>query len=52
MDDTAVSPSLVLRKSLLLFQDEDARLGMLFAYSHRRRQSYDPASDDYVLMHG
>lgn len=51
MDDTAVSASLVLRKILLLFQDEDTRLGILFAYIHRRRQSYDPASDDYALMH-
>jgi hypothetical protein len=32
MDDTAVSDSLVLRKILLLFQDEDARPGMLIAH--------------------
>jgi hypothetical protein len=37
MDDTAVSASLVLRKILLLFQDEEARLGMLIAHGHSRR---------------
>ncbi len=51
MDDTAVSASLVLRKILLLFQDEDARLGMLIAHGHSRRQSHDSTSDDYMLMH-
>ncbi len=40
------------RNIRLLFQDEDPRLEMLFGYIHRRRQSYDPDSDDYVLMHG
>jgi hypothetical protein len=31
MDDTAVSASLVLRKILLLFQDEDAPRGIFIA---------------------
>jgi hypothetical protein len=52
MDDTAVSASLVLRNILLLFQHKDPGLGILFAHSHRRRQSYDSASDDYIIMHG
>src|SRR5215470_20394800 len=52
MDDTAVSASLVLRNPLLLFQDEDPRLGILFAHSHSRRQPYDSASDYYVVVHG
>jgi len=52
MDDTAVSASLVLRKILLLFQDEDARPGMLIAYGHSRRQSDDSTSNDHVVVHG
>jgi hypothetical protein len=52
MDDTAVSASLVLRNILLLFQDDDPCLGILFAHSHSRRQSDDSPSDDYILMHG
>jgi hypothetical protein len=51
MDDTAVSATLVLRKILLLFQDEDARPGMLVAHSHGRRQSHDSTSDDYIVVH-
>jgi len=42
----------VLRKSLLFFQDKDARLGMLVAHSHGRRQSDDSTSDDYIVVHG
>jgi hypothetical protein len=52
MDDTAVSATLVLRKILLLFQDENPRLGILLAHSHGRRQSNDSSSDDYIIMHG
>jgi hypothetical protein len=51
MDDTAVSATLVLRKILLLFQDEDPGLGMLAPHGQRRRQSYDTTSDDCILMH-
>jgi hypothetical protein len=52
MDDTAVSATLVLRKILLLFQDEDARLGMLIAHGQGCRQSHDSTSDDYIVIHG
>jgi len=52
MDDTAVPTTLVLPKMLLLFQDEDARIGMLIAHCHGRRQSYDSTSDDYIVVHG
>ena len=52
MDDTAVSATLVLRKVLLFFQDEDACLRMLIYDGHTCRQSNDSASDDYIIMHG
>jgi hypothetical protein len=52
MDDTAVSATLVLRKIPLLFQDENARLGMLVAYGHSRRQSDDSTSNDHIVVHG
>jgi hypothetical protein len=52
MDDTAVSATLVLRKILLLFQNEDVRIGMLIAQSHGSRQSHDSTSNDCVVVHG
>jgi hypothetical protein len=52
MDNTAVSATLVLRKILLLFQDEDARPGIFTAYGHSRRQSDDSTANDRVVVHG